>query len=106
MSGHWKFIMCFIYVKSTKSLESDSFFTLVRYKLYFFIHYEIPDACSLNLVRIPSKSISNRICNRFVLDVFDLKNKNISFKEDGLLKGYNRSVSHQTNMSPFYEVKK
>ena len=96
MSGHWKFIMCFIYVKSTKSLESDSFFTLVRYKLYFFIHYEIPDACSL----------SDRICNRFVLDVFDLKNKNISFKEDGLLKGYNRSVSHQTNMSPFYEVKK
>ena len=58
-----------------------------------------------NLV-IPLKFISNRICNRFVLDVFDLKNKNISFKEDGLLKGYNRSVSHQTNMSPFYEVKK
>ena len=58
-----------------------------------------------NLV-IHSKYVSNQICNRFVLDVFDLRNKNISLKEDGLLKGCNRSVSHQTNMSPFYEVKK
>ena len=42
----------------------------------------------------------------FVFDIFSIKRENISFNEDGLLKGYNRSVSHQTNMSPFYEVKK